>query len=317
LVQNVRSNEELYETLDFAFDEEYELVRDAAQKDIVKGGLFQRRIVFQPGRYFGEELRRSSSVAGARDRTRQTESYDGQVTRQIFENPGGTIVNIHKGFVVQSTIYRPHTLLLTRAFIGRKTLTEYLTSEKLDERGRHRVFVEGEETVNGLRCTHVRSERGVGEPSVSGTIRHIWLAQDRNYIPVKTVGLALGYSSTIPLEEREVSEFQELAPGVWCPRAARYDVYYEIDASEGRKVLSNRAQLKVTKAVLDPRHDDAFFRDVEIPPRALIYEIENGKVTRDYRQADPPPPSRWWLWTLLCAVLLCALAFGWKRYRNR
>jgi hypothetical protein len=51
-------------------------------------------------------------------------------------------------------------------------------------------------------------------------------------------------------------------------------------------------------------------------PGALIYELDQGKITRDYQQPLRLQRGWSWLWWVLAAVVLGSTAFGWRRYRR-
>jgi hypothetical protein len=75
-----------------------------------------------------------------------------------------------------------------------------------------------------------------------------------------------------------------------------------------------RQEYAVEQVALNPKYDVAFFRDVPFPGGTAVYEIENGKILRSYRQGAPDAPGglastsgfrRWWLlWANFALVVV-------------
>jgi hypothetical protein len=196
-----------------------------------------------------------------------------------------------------------------------RPLSEYLSAAKIGPNDiGHQVVYEGEETVDGLPCVRIRSEQfyAAGQPP---DVTLLWLAVERNYLPVKLVGYVVSYSTDIPLVVSTVSDLRELAPGVWFPFAQTRIKNDEIAASKGQTLVVTRTDNTVTKAVLGPQYDLSLFREISIPDGMPVIEIKEGEKLRDYLQGNAPPPAaRWsWWWLVVCLVAAVVLGVLWKR----
>jgi hypothetical protein len=144
------------------------------------------------------------------------------------------------------------------------------------------VRIQGEEQINGLDCVKVSLSRRL-KRSRRALIETIWLAKDRNWMPVRMVKQTNEYSETVPFSEGRVEDFREISPGVWFPHHATYTAYDEmILQSENRQVAKQSLELKVENVSLNPAYDISYFRDLEFETGTRVQEYANRKLVREY-----------------------------------
>ncbi len=211
--------------------------------------------------------------------------YDGQVRRVVQ----GGVANISEDS--NDRIDAPHALILPHAMSANFHLSAYLVGG--DALGGHPRFAnldtiasyQGEEMVDGLRCAKVLVESRKKKPlQAPASRKYLWLAHDRNELPVRIVCYELNYSADLPIEEARVTRFEEVSKGVWFPMAIHFTIYQELVLREGKSVIANTSDL-VTKSVeLDTKYPIDFFQKIEIPKGTSVYELKKGKVVKSYIQ---------------------------------
>lgn len=127
----------------------------------------------------------------------------------------------------------------------------------------------------------------------SGT-RHngweLWLAVDRNLLPVRNLSYTYRWSKESPVAESTVDEWREVQPGVWIPvrfHTDRYDSF--VIKREGKQQLSWRENFHVTSISLDLQQlPESIFTKLDFPAGTRVYIKEDGTVTeRKEEKADP------------------------------
>ncbi|MCR9200173.1 MAG: DUF3108 domain-containing protein [Planctomycetaceae bacterium] len=145
-------------------------------------------------------------------------TFDGEVSR-IRLNDGETQVQYHRvdnGFSIQ-----PHSLLF-------RSIRQWPLSTFMRQRNPRdappRIEYRGTETVDGLTC-HVVAvnafRRNIGKLD---RIHVLWLAEDRNFLPVQVKIYAPDVSLTVPVGEGHVTP-REFSPGLWYPHVSQYTHY--------------------------------------------------------------------------------------------
>src|SRR5262249_55261305 len=119
-----------------------------------------------------------------------------------------------------------------------------------------KVFYEKEEMTEGLHTVKLRAQQNLmDQPTYVISFTNIWLATDRNYLPVKTEGFQPGKSNTLPVEVGRVSDFREIAPGVWLPFQQSIVVYDTEKLAENKLVVANTKEATLTHVDLNPHYD--------------------------------------------------------------
>jgi hypothetical protein len=155
-----------------------------------------------------------------------------------------------------------------------------------------RVKYQGEEEQSGLKCHKIVVEildRNSGEPTSKG---EYWLAEERNYLPIKKLSYYCFYSKTIPVFEAVVNDFVEISPGVWFPSDVEMIRFNQFTIGRDElQVLQWRERHKVESAKLDPKYERKFFTSVDFPEGTQMKEVVEGKIVRRWRQGSPNLPA--------------------------
>lgn len=292
VVANVRSNEALYN--DMEFDQEFVLdskVGDDAVPQLIRHQFDRIHYIKQGSMIYLRSRTEGSTIGGEKIQWKDSLGYDG-TTRRAIQND--KIANIDEGpfEFVQS----PHNLYLKR--VGHSfPLSDYLRINGVkinpgfrDTDSRARYL--GEEIVDGFACSKIGVElwiKNVSKPS-EGDYEIIWLAHDRNYIPIRSIGYAFRYSKTLPIEEFRVVEFKEIEQDVWFPIEVEYRIYDELQLRKGEQRLGSVEKYKTNVISLNPKHPVELFRDVPFAPGALVYVMKNGEILKSYK--EPSDRSR-------------------------
>ena len=147
----------------------------------------------------------------------------------------------------------------------------------------------------------------------------LWLAEDRNYIPVRLVGYTFRFSRDVPVGIGTVSQWRQLKPSIWFPLEVRVTAFDKFKVQrEGKHEPIWQQDCTVQEVSLEPKHDVAFFRDLEFADGTAVYEVNaSGDITRSYRKGAPESPGgperssvRWLLaiGSIVLIILLGSLA---------
>lgn len=318
VIDNVRRNERLYQDIEVVMDTTYDIGdREPVNEQTVVREQLRTRFVSQENwfRLEREGGGQDSLRTASRDRIR---SFDGEQTRVLEQNAVG---NISEERLEDQDFIRPHLLLFRHLHIT-VPFSVYLSGHEARQAhpnghwkgGRTmEVSYEGEEEINGLKCHKVLVEVWHSGQSRNG--RQIWLAEERNYLPVKVDSYTYRFSKDVPVGSGVVHELREIAPGVWFPFDIEYTVYNKFKIhQEGRQELQWRERYIVELAELDPQYDREFFSNVEFPDGTAMYIVENGEIKRSWRQGAPEAPGgptatnksiswQWWLIGANAAVI--------------
>jgi RNA polymerase sigma factor (sigma-70 family) len=270
----VRQGEARYDNLELVVDRTYTIGdREPILSDTFNEVTRQQahiRQVSQVGRLF-------LSVKGERimaDKQREPLDrlclFDGKTTR--LRGPDG-VVKETPGRDEDEQFLRPHMLLLTFMHF-RVPLSTYLAGHEAMAKhapGRWERYLvlentyQGVEKFRGLTCHKVWITTFLKRDD--GKVKHdrweLWLAEERNYLPVRMLGYTFRFSEDVPIAEGVAEDLREIGPGVWLPFTVRITAYDGIEIQRtGKQQLQWREEYKVKKAWLNPKYDDAFFRKI-------------------------------------------------------
>jgi hypothetical protein len=249
---------------------------------------------------------------------RTLQAFDGQKTRVFDQDAYG---NIHLGRVEDWRVFKPHLIWLTWP-AGQSRLSEYMAAKKETD---YPITWESEreERVDGLRCYVVRFTGYSNHPTDATpiTIQLLWLAKDRNYLPIKV----LYYRRWIkpidlagpPLAVFTVDELREIAPGMWFPMRAKYLHNDERDLERGEAKLRTTTEWIVDKVDPNPKYELSFFRDIEFPPGIPVHELRDGKIVKSYiSQPAGMGINQGLVWFLVVNGVLLVAVIGWLAWRR-
>ena len=195
IIAAVREQEKLYEPLDVTLRTKY---RTFEADNIGMPGLYlsydstERTITMDNKLY--STRRQITHTAGDGDFVfLNTGAWDGQWIRTLHwqsqpnaPTPKLIGAGLRKGGPEGLDVFRSHTVLFNRGRSDRP-LSEFLSSEWFDKNDESRQKVEywGEDTVDDVVCEKLR----IGLPHLDPTEPHkfffLWLAKERNYLPVR------------------------------------------------------------------------------------------------------------------------------------
>ena len=143
-----------------------------------------------------------------------------------------------------------------------------------------KVQILGTEEWQGLECTKLMIEI-VNPDGTPRSRRELWLARDRNLIPVKDLFYIYRYSKEIPIAEAIIDEWQEVHPGVWFPLLAhsnRFNTF--LVEHEGRQKRIRHARYDFHSVQLDPKIPSNEFTSLKLPPGTKVNIWEDGKIIK-------------------------------------
>jgi len=302
--------------------------------------------VTQNGMFFldwqGDSLS-GTKAASKRQKLHVRRAFDGSETR-LLELAGIYVGNVIRGPAYDGRQFDPHGVVLRRVCFSHIAfpLSAYLAgSAAIRTHPRAADYApngeeitcryETDEDIAGLKCHRIVVDRRTPDRGSGGAMRPsdkivIWLAIERNYLPIKTVAYNLFYSKDIPIEERTLKDLRQIATGVWFPFRCTLQIMDQIELLERKKaVLSSVEEWTVSDVSLNPKYDVGFFRDVKFPDGAPVYYVVDKKIIKSHIQGDKPllatlpSPSRkahgrnwWWLLNIAAAAIL----LGWIAVRR-
>jgi hypothetical protein len=185
------------------------------------------------------------------------------------------------------------------------------------------------EAIDGQRTVRVvhRLERLREGKTVFTRTDVVWLVPDRNWLPIRSELYERFFdgrgSMLYPVGVGTASDWTELQPGIWLARRSTLDAWESRDLGKGIRTKLSATTYTVTKAALDPKYDETFFRAVTFPPGCQVYEISGRKPIRTYVVGKEPlfglgMGSGWSRWTALAAALIVGVAVvAWIKRRSR
>lgn len=305
LIELVRQNELLYANIDVSMRDSFV---SFAERTGGKGraGPFELRpiiddevadrFVLQDGWLRYDHKSSFTYENGEKDSLRAINAFDGETTRILT----GGIANIVRGSKPVGIPIRPHGVLLRMN--GRSEhLSAFLAGDEAIARDGYGytddITVRSTEYVGtahyqGLRCHVVRSIVRIRKTGEIANHGDLWLAEDRNFIPVRLVGYEHRISASEPTGEGMVLEWKELQPGIWFPmRAVSTSLDQRIALLKGKRQPGWRREYVIESVSLEPKHPRSFFQDVPIPSGTIVYEYDGDKEIRAYQQGAPSGPT--------------------------
>ena len=276
IIENIRSHEQLYDDIELRAAFNYENKLQLDDVELARSMSTSKHFVGSDGKHFLDWRQSSVGSDGSTSNYSSLHGYDGTTTKTSEPS----VANIYHSRKDDSRISRPHTLLLEQDLIH-GSLADHLSGPVFKDQPLS-VTILPNETVNGLdcivlRCTYSRPKEGTVK-----TIRMIWLASDRNYIPCQHVAYATRYSTEVPLEVGRVASWKEIENGIWFPINVEIEIFDEILAETGKKVLSNVSKLQIESVELNPVVDDRLFSNIPFKSGVKVYQIMQGKIVDSY-----------------------------------
>ena len=286
IIQNVRSNEKLYNNLELVLERTYTLHEAVRAKspegfldDLIERETGTQRLVRQKGLLFFSIDKQMVGVLGQTILRTTRQGYDGESTRTVTDKSTASVFDYR---FEDGRLPRAHTLILEKARIP-FSLSRYLTADE-NRKTKLQVDYVGVEEVDGLECLKLRCH--TWRTSKEKDVRYIWLARERNYIPARTEFYVPRWTSEIAYEVGSVTEWKEIDSGVWFPSYAVIDVVFEVglQAKIKEAIPYNTTRLSLAKALPNPQHDISLFRNISIPAGVEVNVVRDGKIVDTYVQ---------------------------------
>lgn len=275
LAAKIRAEEARYRNLELRLRRETRIVSAADPKGERSTRLEEAiASVIQGDREWRRDLRTQIRRDGERVPQEFIAACDGTDTRLVDYAGCATV---HKG---RNEMTRP-PIYLTRTLLHWGL--RHRLSDLIDPAARIRndfgraptefdSSLEGEETIDGLRCLKIKVMART--PERSEHFETLWLAPERNYLCVRFQDPEMiegaSYSKVFRTEE-----FQELAPGLWLPKRTKL-LHRSFPLAGENESMDYEVTMVIDHAALDPRRAKEFFSEVRVPPGFEVYTLVNG-----------------------------------------
>lgn len=219
--------------------------------------------------------------------------FDGETLRQFYlydHAPGLTTDErqqsgrgeIGHEYERMENLLRPHRMLLEYGMKiplstwlkGNPAIADSPGLPNYNDGRSYQVQLLGEEQVQGLDCVKVQIDqfRPNGKPSLRNIL---WLARERNLLPVQADSYQLSRSTEIPQSKARVDAWQEVRPGVWFPRKFHIDrLNWLVYARQHKEEVGWRKEFLVQSVELDPKLPENTFTELEFPAGI---EVDGGE----------------------------------------
>ncbi|HEX7445947.1 MAG TPA: TlpA disulfide reductase family protein [Pirellulales bacterium] len=231
-------------------------------------------------------------------------AFDGEFTRSI---EFGNSVNVHTGRHEPARMMPPHGWSVFQLRISSLPLSVYLSGttairehpkafQSPGQQGRtfDLARVETEiDKIDGFACKLLRLgdvSSGQAEPY---RFTFLWLAPERNYLPIRSERCDLTCSETLPTGSTQVAEWQELKPGVWLPShviALAYDQSGRYGIGSGQIVIHVREDRHVERATVDVSVSEDLFAPAARAGKVSVVNAM-GHTIGEIRQRQPGPAT--------------------------
>lgn len=164
-----------------------------------------------------------------------------------------------------------------------------------------------------IRCTLSFWEKG--KPPANKSI--IWIAIDRNYIPMRAEHYVLGLSEKYPIVVEECTDWKEIKPGVWLPHTKLSKGFWMYGSWKPGDVPKQYFESKtmIDEVILDPCHPLDFFTNPKILNGSAVYELENNQIVKSYKyhagllQSMTDSPQSMYIMICVAVLLVVVLYF--------
>lgn len=171
-----------------------------------------------------------------------------------------------------------------------QSIAEYLASGWFDKINRNRMTVEyvGDETVGDLYCHKLKCELPHKWSKGPYNALFVWLARDRNLLPVRQEWREPAWSRKLPTSVGFAWDLREIRPGLWFPMRATHLAHRKNgrdSLAAGQIVLQWRTDIQIEAVTVDPKVDEKLFAEIEVPAGTPIWvQDEDGQEVARLKQ---------------------------------
>ena len=295
ILKRLAEEENRYTRLEILATTRYEQFGDRIVGSSIVWRYSQReRSVVEGDRIYYEEEQKTNHFTGQVDTLLLRQAYDGQWSRIYTEHTEPqqepqTSASLDFGGTGGLRPIRPHTILLHDDRVFSQLLSAYLTSGWFDAGDKYAMTIEyvGDEEIDSLHCHKLKCVVPInGNPTP--VFFFLWLARDRNLLPVRHEWREPARSGKVPTGISFVEDLREIRPGQWIPFRVT-DLALQKDSLNGLNVnhvlLQWRTDVVIDRATFDPQVGDALFRSVEVPAGTLVrVQDEHGVSVMQFKQ---------------------------------
>jgi len=292
IVENIYQHEKIYLDINVSMSSVYEVEKDIDNYPYIIERNEHINYVSQ-GEYFRFERAGYSRKSESTYSSDRIHSFDGSFSRILEQN---SIGNINHSRLTDGKAIFPHMMLLRPTSYSSVPLSVFLSGHEairahpdgvLSDGITLQVVYDGECKIMDLNCHKVVVTLFTDSNKVSSRYE-IWLAESRNYLPVKRLLFNPRFSNDIPHAEGIVSKFHEISEGVWFPFDAKVVKYNKFTIQrEGKQELLWTRRYLVESVELDPTYNRDYFTDVNFPDGTSMYEVKDGEIIKSWMQGAP------------------------------
>ena len=297
ILERLTLEENKYDPWEAIVVEKYALLNHGQSwEGATAGSVTRRRSLLSGIRRFTDSQRTSIDSRSNETGYKEQTIDDGGVVRSYSKtlNPKATQASTPSAMISYDLINsrvpvdRAHTLIFRdpRETSGR--LSTFLKSGWYDKWNKYPMTVTyaGDEQIGELLCHKLKCD-------LMSNVFFLWLARDRNLIPIRHEWQEPRRHATLPSGISYVEELRELRPGVWRPNRV-VNLSFQSFSREGlilgNLILQWRYDVTVESASLDPQFDDRIFSDLMVDAGTKVHlRGEHGKFLGDYEQTETGP----------------------------
>ena len=258
------------------------------------------RTVLHGPRQYRYETRSRRQFVGSVDSTDNFQAFDGvtyRLRQSLLSNIGDELTTeVMIGLAAPRhpmLLLRPHTLVFGSSVTEvRDTLADYLRSIFANQGNRPTLKIEyiHDEQIDDLICHKLECRLMSQNNFASDRYFHLWLARDRNLIPIRHESHNANLHLTLPTSVSFAEDLREIRPGVWFPFRASNLSFQNPSGDElgfGCIAVKWKNETTVERVALEPVTNDELFSEVVIEKGVFVYAYgENGHGLGHYSQPE-------------------------------
>ena len=288
IVEAIRVNEAGYAQFEANLRDTYREFAGGSVSEMAGGGRMVSctvseatlRSVIDGKRTFVREEKESHMADGATSRSARLYAYDGHWTRSLYtyEQSGREpaisqrSAGLQQGRSKHTNVWRPHSVVV-RSLDEYRPLSEILESDEF-ESAVPRVEYLGEQERQGLTCDVLRIVAVSRKSQKPYLVELLWLARDRNYLPIRRESYTLRWSERLPTAVTEVTDLREIAAGTYFPMRVitnRFESFEKGGLVDNRLIVRWQREWIVDDVTLTPDVSPGLFEAIAVPAETRVF----------------------------------------------